>query len=738
MNLHKPFSFISALLICLSSQAQLQTTESWYPFSPSNTYEPGVIGMQSWLDAPAGKHGFVQNRDDRLVFENGKEIKFWGTNICSRLPYVSEEKADSFINFMGKYGINAVRFHKFSWYAYHDNKSTEFNPDLFQRFDYFQAKLREKGIYYGWSHIYGHRVMPGDSSRLFAYSEIKNLKYPWAHLNGSTSSLVNFAPDLQQLSIDLTVNMLQHVNSHTGLRYADDPALAFIEFQNEDNIFWSAIGRSLEQAPTYRALLCRQFSQWLKEKYGSQKALAEAWGAGNLPEGETLEKENIFPSPNHGMFSWEYETSLKEERAMAVHILDMMRFLYEKQVEFYKKFEKAVRETGYKGVLVSSCWQAGSGISHLYNLHADYEVGMIDRHNYFGGGAGGHRMSAGKVNNTPLVSQPGSGLLSTGMQDVVNRPFSFSEWMSLVPNEWTAEAAPLIAVYGMGLQGWDASFSFATDIPRFSRYLQSEGHGVYNATSPLHIGLYPALARMVYRNDIAESPVIAKRNVHVPSLADGKMGFSELVQQGYDDKQFSGTVSPEMLAIGRFPVSFNEKYIETELPDVTKYWDSNNHVITSVTGELKWHYDSRPYVSVDTKGTKGMIGFAQDEKIHLGDWHISTENPFAIILVTDLSEKGDLATAERILVTAVGRARNTGMVYEHSGGETILVNEGTSPLLMEPVKAMIAVNNSTAFEVLLLDHDGNMTSRKLQVNNGAFTIDGSQDKTMYYLIIKKE
>jgi hypothetical protein len=56
--------------------------------------------MEAWLDAPAGKHGFVQNRDDKLVFENGKEIKFWGTNICSRLPYVSAEKADSFINFM--------------------------------------------------------------------------------------------------------------------------------------------------------------------------------------------------------------------------------------------------------------------------------------------------------------------------------------------------------------------------------------------------------------------------------------------------------------------------------------------------------------------------------------------------------------------------------------------------------------------------------------------------------------
>src|SRR5690606_7633831 len=144
------------------------------------------------------------------------------------------------------------------------------------------------------------------------------------------------------------------------------------------------------------------------------------------------------------------------------------------------------------------------------------------------------------VRNNSLLSQPGSGLLSTGLQDVVNRPFSFSEWMSMVPNEWTAEAAPLIALYGMGLQGWDASFSFATDIPRFSGYLQSEAHGVYNATCPLHIGLYPALARLIYRGDVKESPVVATRNAHIPSLAEGKLSFTELVRQGYDDKSFSG------------------------------------------------------------------------------------------------------------------------------------------------------------------------------------------------------
>ena len=158
---------------------------------------------------------------------------------------------------------------------------------------------------------------------------------------------------------------------------------------------------------------------------------------------------------------------LRENRPINTHILDKMQFLYEKQLEFYKKFEEAVRKTGYKGVLIGSCWQAGSGISHFYNLHADYEIGMIDRHNYFGGGEGGHQIAEGLVKNDSHLWQPVQ-LLSTGLQAVIDRPFSLSEWMSLVPNEWTAETAPLIAVYGMGLQGWDASFSFATDIPRFS------------------------------------------------------------------------------------------------------------------------------------------------------------------------------------------------------------------------------------------------------------------------------
>jgi hypothetical protein len=135
--------------------------------------------------------------------------------------------------------------------------------------DYFLAKLRTNGIYYGWSHIYGHRPALADKNRLLAYDEIAGTEFPWSHLNGSTASLVNFAPDLQELNIELTVNMLNHVNPETGLQYAEDPALSFIELQNEDNIYWGAMEATLAQTPTYRRLLCRQFSEWLEEKYGS-------------------------------------------------------------------------------------------------------------------------------------------------------------------------------------------------------------------------------------------------------------------------------------------------------------------------------------------------------------------------------------------------------------------------------------------------------------------------------------
>ena len=98
------------------------------------------------------------------------------------------------------------------------------------------------------------------------------------HLRGSTVGLVMFAQDLQALSIEMTVNLLNHVNPHTGLRYADDPALAYVEFQNEDDIFFPTTQTAVLKCPAYKKLFCGQFGDWLRLKYGTHGALEEAWG----------------------------------------------------------------------------------------------------------------------------------------------------------------------------------------------------------------------------------------------------------------------------------------------------------------------------------------------------------------------------------------------------------------------------------------------------------------------------
>ena len=715
-------------LINLFSFAQ-EPTDTWFEFKPTDHFKPGSLNMSDWLDKPAGKHGFLQIKGKDFAFDDGTPVKFWGVNIASDNPFSPPTKAEEWTRFITKYGINGVRFHKFTWDATDGIHSTQITDAKWKNFDYFCKTLRDAGVYYSWSHIYGHRVMQADSASLLAYEEVKNTKFPWSHLNSTTASLVNFADDLQALNIALTVNMLEHINPHTGLRYADDPALTFVELQNEDDIFWAAIEQTLEQTPTYRKLLCQKFSAWLATKYQTQERLLQAWNNKGIGDGETLSKQNIYPHPNHGLFSYEYEQALKENRDVPQYIADRATFLYEEQLAFYKKCIAAIRSTGYKGVIVGSCWQAGSGITHFYNLHTDYVAGAIDRHNYFGGG-NGHTLAPGKFDNRAMVSTPGSGLLSTGFQQVVDRPFQISEWMSLIPTEWTAESAPIIAAYGMGLQGWDASYAFAMDYTQFTNTIQSH-HGVYNVTSPTQLALYPALAAMIYRGDVKEGEIIANRNVNIEELKKGKLNFIEKTAQQYDVKRFESSVPMEALAIGKVTVSFDG--IEKDFAkDLFSYWNQVEKQITSTTEQLQWNYKGDGYVTINTPGTKGMIGFAKGKHISLENISFTTSNEFAIVLISSMDKSKPIEQAKSVLITVMARAQNTNMKF--NSDRTELIDIGQAPILLEPVHLKLTVNTSKKYNVYALDHTGNKTKTQVPVQNNTISLDGNRYKTIYYLL----
>jgi len=92
--------------------ARAAEMSGWYAFEPSNTPAPGEIGMQDWLERPAGRHGRIERKADKLYY-HGKPVKLWGLNLCYSACMPDRKLAEKRAAFYPKYGINSVRLHKY-------------------------------------------------------------------------------------------------------------------------------------------------------------------------------------------------------------------------------------------------------------------------------------------------------------------------------------------------------------------------------------------------------------------------------------------------------------------------------------------------------------------------------------------------------------------------------------------------------------------------------------------------
>jgi hypothetical protein len=63
------------------------------------------------------------------------------------------------------------------------------------------------------------------------------------------------------------------------------------------------------------------------------------------------------------------------------------------------------------------------------------------------------------------------------------------------------------------------------------------------------------------------------------------------------------------------------------------------------------------------------------------------------------------------------------------------IDNGKSPILLEPVQATITVSARKVAAVNILDYNGRRTDKIIPVQNGQFTINGAQDKALYYEVV---
>ncbi|MFN8423502.1 MAG: hypothetical protein U0470_09015 [Anaerolineae bacterium] len=200
-----------------------------------------------------------------------------------------------------------------------------------------------------------------------------------------------------------------------------------LEAHNEDCIFWHAPLNDLEAGragPLHTAELQRQWQAWLRARYADDAALQAAWG----PVGGGRRADDALGNPRMAIYgAWEMQgDGPARNKAEARRMGDFIRFLAETQRGYYERRREALRSIGFRGLTVSTAWRAGGVAAHLANVWADSAMDVVDRHAYYGGGEGGHRIRTGTVNGGSHLRDIDGGILARGYEQVEDKPFACS------------------------------------------------------------------------------------------------------------------------------------------------------------------------------------------------------------------------------------------------------------------------------------------------------------------------
>ena len=244
---------LSIMLVTTCRSVRAQDRDGGFPFAiPYGGLTSGTApAALARPDAPAGAEGFVQVAGDRFVLsESGRPIRFWGTNLCFAGNFPPHDVAERMAARLASLGINCVRFHHadsapfprgiWEGQGWGDFPHEELSPEALERLDYLVAQLKQNGVYVNFNlHVsrqYGTKdgfPAVGEGETLTSYGKGMDLFYPRAIEEQKRYARM----------------LLRHVNAYTGNAYAEEPAVAIVEINNEDGLIREWAGGGLDRMP---------------------------------------------------------------------------------------------------------------------------------------------------------------------------------------------------------------------------------------------------------------------------------------------------------------------------------------------------------------------------------------------------------------------------------------------------------------------------------------------------------
>ena len=257
-----------------SSPGPRAVASDFWSFRPSRDAfrDNALLDLRKLNERTAGESGFVRLSPDKNSFErgDGQPIRFWAVTTGASINASPAELA-RVARFLAKRGVNLVRLLENVMSVDKNARFSDVNTKAIDRIWRIVAALKKEGIY--------TLISP------YWPDVLKSVPASWnidgLSKNQSPQGLLYFNPALQQAYRAWLKELFTRKNPYNGIPLGQDPAVAFIQLQNEDGLLWwstQAIkGSQLE-------LLGKQFGDWAAAKHGSVEAALRDWGGGAMKE----------------------------------------------------------------------------------------------------------------------------------------------------------------------------------------------------------------------------------------------------------------------------------------------------------------------------------------------------------------------------------------------------------------------------------------------------------------------
>jgi hypothetical protein len=646
---------------------------------------------------------------------DGRPIRFWGVGSSALKRFPAD--MGSHARFLAKRGVNMVRIHVSLPARGAGAGINDADPVKIERIQRFVATLKSEGIYTTLSPYWPHAEFLGRKDMAWS---LEGYADPERDLWG----LLFFNPTLQE-AYKSWMRALLMAPSPYGLPLKDEPALAVIQLQNEDSLFFGTLDKV---AAPQRARLERLFGRWLIQRYGSAAGALEAWGqrprAGDSPAKSKMTVAPIFA------------LAKEAQPADDLRLVDETRFLAELQHDFYREMTSYLREElGCRQLINAGNWKTASP-ERLDDLERwTYTAAdVIARNRYAGsehhGPNRGYRIDAGHVfADRSVLLDP--GFLPLSVRQPVGHPFIVTESSWTDPNRYQAEGPLLVNAFG-SLVGLDGFYWFDMrsvgwmEDPRRLQWKVGTSYALHkwSVATPQALGQFPANALAFRRGDVATAtrPVVYERRSlrslwqRRPSLLPETASFDpnrEAVAQTRASPV--RPVDPHAFLVGPVWVGFGEADERIQIVDIDAYVDPERRRVRSVTGQISWDY-GEGVMTVDAPRFQAVSGFLSrgGGRYQLSTLGVESDDHYAAIAAVSLDDQ-PLVEADRILIQLGTSARPTGWstrpgrVKTKDGREVVgyeIVETGGPPLRVEALNASISLVNASIREAWVLDPNG--------------------------------